>query len=146
MKFSLKSIKMAGGDETPRFEAKIVREDGKVAAIVHNEGCGGCDFYRYTDASLEAEFLAFIAEWNAKQPEPWDNEAEDMWCAEQLDVYEERKTLMRWAKKYTCFRLKGDDKEGWRRLNRPTTAETIAQMRAKYGEQIETIFDPAVAS
>lgn len=57
--FELRSIKTAGGEETPRFEAKIFY-DGREVAHVHNDGNGGCCFDRWNDKRAERAFYEWV--------------------------------------------------------------------------------------
>ena len=45
---TLKNVKEAGGEETPRFEASLYL-DGKRVATVSNGGTGGCNSYHWAD-------------------------------------------------------------------------------------------------
>ena len=133
--YALRAIKMAGGDETPRFEAKIT-ENGKVIGIVFNEGCGGsCGYHMSGDAKA---FEAFIAEWGKQNNET--SEVSDIWVYEQLDNWEERKLLMRRSNTMTPFRVKGDPKNEWRMWRLPYSEQVKNAIVSKYGDKVETIF------
>ena len=135
--YGLKAIKMAGGDETPRFEAKIT-ENGKVIGIVFNEGCGGSCGYLMDNLRDHSQFEAFIKQWGIDNKQ--DLEIMDMWVYEQLDNYEERKLLLRIAKKKTPFRVKGDPEGEWRTIGAPYSEQVKKAIEAKYGDKVEAIF------
>lgn len=137
--YELRAIKEAGGDETPRFDAKLLR-DGKVIAVVSNEGCGGCNRYDYLDRGAEAPFQKFAAEWGRERG--YNSEPDDMWVYAQMDAAEERRTLRRWSKKYTCYRLKGDKAGSWRRINRPFSDDMRERIIKTHGDKVEAIFNP----
>ena len=106
MKYELKAIKMAGGDETPRFEANITL-DGKKIGIAYNEGCGVCNFYQFINNADGEKFFAFCKEQSTEKEDD-ANDAAESWTYAELDKWEERKTLLRWSKKATIFIVKGD--------------------------------------
>ena len=143
--YGLKAIKLAGGDETPRFEAKIAR-DGKVFAIVHNEGCGGENFYTFLDEAHTLtppkDFDDFIKQWGIDHKE--NGEIMDIWVYTELDKHDERKMLLRRAKTMTPFRVKGDPKDEWRMWKRPYCDVVKKAIEAKYGDKVETIFTGAI--
>jgi hypothetical protein len=56
--YSVTEVRTAGGDETWRFEARLLL-DGQVIAVVSNGGEGGCHSYRPTDPSPRAARAAF---------------------------------------------------------------------------------------
>lgn len=65
--YSLIKVKRAGGEETPRFEAVLVK-DATPIAVVSNSGEGGSHRVRpFNGGSWEAvrTFEAFAAAWNA---------------------------------------------------------------------------------
>lgn len=142
-KFEIKGWKVAGGEETPRFEASIYKDGSKVG-IVYNEGCGGCNFYRFTNPADSDAFDNFCHEWGVATNEPL-TEITDAWVYTEMDKWENRKMLLRVSKKKTPFRVKGDEDGVWRTWNRPLP-ESRQSIIAKYGDTIETIFDPAVQS
>lgn len=59
--YRLTKLKVAGGDETTRFEATLVK-DGRVVGTVSNDGNGGCNAYRFPYA-IQQELLAHATQW-----------------------------------------------------------------------------------
>jgi len=135
--YGLKAIKMAGGDETPRFEAKIT-ENGKVIGTVYNEGCGGSCGYLMDNLHDNSQFEAFIKQWGIDNKQ--DFEVADMWVYDELDKYDERKMLLRRSKTATPFRVKGDPKDEWRLWKHPYCEGVKKAIETKYGDSVETIF------
>jgi hypothetical protein len=136
--YDIASIKEAGGEETPRFEAKITK-GGKVVGTVSNDGCGGCNRYHFIDGRVEREaFEAWI-----KANHPADFEAEDAWVYKRLDVHVSLKQVLRAAKKKTLFRLATDEIGAYRTVNvlGPQGAEWV---RHKYPGA--SVFDAASRS
>lgn len=143
--YGLKAIKMAGGEETPRFEAKIT-ENGTVIGGTSNDGNGGCNRYWFdngTWANPPKAFDDFIKKWAIENKETF--EVMDSWVYDKLDDHEELKKLKRWAKTKTPFRLKGDEKGSWRLLNKPYSKEVLFHILDKYGSKgsnnLDTIFN-----
>ena len=140
--YGLKAIKMAGGEETPRFEAKIT-ENGKVIGVASNDGGGGCKRYWFENGTWHKPpkaFDAFIKQWAIDHKETF--EVMDAWVYEKLDDYEELKKLKRWSKTKTPFRLKGDRDGSWRLLNKPYSLETVDWIMKKHGsERLEVIYN-----
>lgn len=145
MSYELKAVKMAGGDETPRFEAKIYK-DGKQIATVYNEGCGGCNGYIFQggrNCPEETAFHAFAQNW-CKDNNHETSEPDDMWVFDGLDTLEENKKLRRLSKKKTLFRLKGEPKGEWRTVTVPYSPQVQTYLDKKYGDKVEEIFKVAV--
>jgi len=57
-------LREAGGEETSRFEATLVRE-GVDVALVSNGGTGGSHLYRWIDGVEQDRFEQAATEWNA---------------------------------------------------------------------------------
>lgn len=102
MKVELKNVKLAGGEETPRFEATLYI-DGTRAAHVSNGGTGASCRWFWYEKALEAPFKAFAT---AAHPED-TFEQEDAVVYGLLDDAAERKALKRLCKKKTLARLPG---------------------------------------
>lgn len=139
MSYELKAIKMAGGEETPRFEAKI-HLDGKEVGTVYNEGCGGPHGYSFIEGrEAEARFLTFAEKWGKENDETF--ESEDVWVYKKIEDWEERKSLLRMSKKKSPFRLKGDPKGEWRFVTAPYSEKVQDYLNLKYGDKIEMVFN-----
>jgi hypothetical protein len=111
--YALTAIKLAGGEETPRFEATITK-DGKKIGFVSNGGTGGPCSFHFQTRQLREEFEAWI-----KANHPAEFEPDDLWVYKQLDEHEHRKQLLRWSKKKTVFQLDGDKPGEFRTLKVP---------------------------
>lgn len=135
--YEVRGFKLAGGDETPRFEASLYR-DGKRIGTVHNEGCGGPHGYYFDSREEREAFFAWTKAWGLKSGN--DFEPEDAWVYEQLEAHEERQWLLRQSRKKTLFRLHGDKEGAWRTIKFPYSEKVQEYLDTKYGDQIETIF------
>lgn len=92
------SARFAGGDETPRFEVDLVRDDG-VRIVVSNAGEGGCHRYAPTLAGGWASIRAFercAAEWG--QAVGVRFEAEDALVYELIDLWLQQQPIFREAR------------------------------------------------
>jgi len=88
--WSIGRFREAGGDETPRFEADLLR-DGVRVAVVSNGGTGGC--HRYVPAveggwRAVREFEAYGESWGAALGIPW--EPHDLLIYELIDAWFDR--------------------------------------------------------
>lgn len=138
--YGLTAIKLAGGEETPRFEAKITCE-GKIVGVVSNGGTGGSCSYWFAGGAAGYNALR---DWAATH-HPADFEATDRWVYSQLDAHEERKILVRTSKRHTVYRLDGDPGGTVRKLKDVRyRAGSPAQvwLRDKHAGGA-TVFDPA---
>lgn len=132
--YDLTAIKEAGGEETPRFEAKITK-NGLAIATVSNDGNGGCNRYYFDDRAEEAPFEAWIA---ANHPAKF--EASDAWVYRCLDFHAAVKQVTRAAKKKTLFRLATDEAGAYRTIG-VLGAQGVEWVRRKYPGA--SVFDPA---
>ena len=67
--YSLARVRVAGGDETLRFEAWLLC-DGQPIAVVSNGGDGGCHMYRPLDRegwSAIRRFEEYATSWGEEQ-------------------------------------------------------------------------------
>lgn len=158
--YTVTAIKLAGGEETPRFQANIYK-DGKKIGYVYNEGCGGCCFFRFFIENDEKEFLTFIEDWaKAKlascKPEDkilYTMEESDTWVYEWIDKFEAQKIhkafeakLRKMSKTKTLFRLKSDQPNSWRSVLSPYDHSVHDFLIKKYGDQLAEIYGQAVKS
>lgn len=165
--FTINGLKTFTGTEGYGFNVNLLR-DGKKVALIADMADGGpirIDFIK-RDPVVEAEFLAFAkaayvandrpAAYEASmrefmgadaeiKPESDDDIMAD-WANERVAEAEERKMLMRSAKTATLFRVKGDKRGEWRTIPKhPYSQKAVDFITGKYGDQIETIFNPATA-
>jgi hypothetical protein len=67
--YALAQVRIAGGDETLMFEARLLC-DGQPIAVVSNSGTGGCHTYRPLEAGGWAairSFEEYATEWGRQQ-------------------------------------------------------------------------------
>jgi hypothetical protein len=131
--YSLVKIRLAGGEETPRFEATVVKHLDTGATItglafVSNGGMGGCCHWHWCNKGAEEEFAAFI---KAKYPDE-KFEPEDTWAYGQLDAFEHTRRLMRMSLKRTVFSVEGDKADEFRTLSRPYAPDVLAFIKTKF--------------
>ena len=138
MKVELKGIKMAGGDETPRFETTLYL-DGVKAAVVWNGGTGGRNEWHWLDrtggvSALSAKFTAY-----AKEKLPDEKfEIEDQIVNQLLDDADYRKRMKRLCANKTLCHLPGwTYREGeWSEFKVKFDTHAKSILGAKYGEGI----------
>jgi hypothetical protein len=135
--YALTAIKLAGGEETPRFEARITL-DGKNVGCVLNDGRGGCCRYSW-NGSEGNKFEAWIA-----ANHPAGVEAEDHWVYAKLNEHDQHRRVVRASKKNTVFRLDGDPPDTFRKVSGgPLRTASINWLRDRYGSKLTLVFDPA---
>lgn len=134
--YSIFAVKEAGGDETPRFEAKIAKA-GRRVAVVSNDGQGGCCSWHWFDRTEEKDFSIWVAEHF-----PDDFEPEDGWVYARLAEVAETKALMRASLKHTVFRLDGDEPGFYRTLSGSADHPALAAWFAeRYPGRRVALFD-----
>jgi hypothetical protein len=136
MKIEIKSYKTCAGRDGYAFSYNLYL-DGKKAAEVRNEGCGGMNTYHWFDRSLEPLFLAHCVvigrpiwdRWSAESASPPDTtrspdeafeeyckwgEVMDMVLEEAVNKVAEDKALKKLCKGQVVWRLKSDAPGAWR--------------------------------
>lgn len=128
---TVKNVKVAefASEETLCFEASLY-VNGKRAAVVSNDGHGGSHSYHVIDRAAFAQAEAAAAGADL----PFDFERLDQLVDNLVGDYEEQKRLRRLAKRYTLFRLPGDDPNALRTLKgpKPYDAASLAYIERKY--------------
>lgn len=143
MKCELRNVKFHDdmSQETQCFSATLYI-DGKKAANVRNDGQGGCHLFDWFDSKLAVPFINFCKAMPATpssidgQLLPMDDER---YVDQLLNQYEEQKSLKRWCKNQTVFRLKGDKPNSWRIFKIPYDAKVKEKIVATHGDKIERI-------
>lgn len=134
MQVSLKSVKVckAASEETVCFTAEIVI-DGAVAAAVSNDGKGSAHIYRFIERAQQRAFDAFCQAQPALKTEVGDLEMDaDLYINQLLEAHEEERQLRSWCKRATIFRLPGDGKDAYRKLNRAYSPAEKAWVLANF--------------
>jgi hypothetical protein len=85
VKVEIKNLKLAGGEETPRFEASLYI-DGKKAGIVSNGGNGGCHDIWINEPELRKKFYEAFEDVDAE-------------IYKLLDEEEHKKMIKKYVKK-----------------------------------------------
>jgi hypothetical protein len=134
MKVELKSIKEAGGEETPRFEA-VLWLDGVKAAVVSNDGRGGSNRYHWFDQEFGRSLMREEFAIYAKEQLPNEKfEVEDQIIYGLLDEAASKKKLKRLCGKKTLAHLPGQRYGAgeWSVFNAKFTQVTKTQLETKY--------------
>jgi hypothetical protein len=124
--------------------------DGRRVCRVFEAGDGGCTTYEWLDwkdgAELTPEERMFAEFADTLTTMGFDNTEmthnPDSYISQLVDEFEDNKEYRRLCRKETFFRLKGDEKEMWRRMKisfsdsrvKPTLVE-------RFGDQIEEILN-----
>lgn len=145
MKLTIKNLRTCAGRNGPdaAFSCSLYI-DGKRAAVVRDEGCGGCFSYDWLDRSLEKPFLEHC---KALHPEI-EFEAEDHVIATLLDALETEKQLKRWCRKSVVFRLVSDSDDAFRTLKVkwPGNEDRVrAHLQGKHGDDLREIVNERFA-
>lgn len=150
MKLELKAIQVAlfASDETYCFSANLY-VDGKKAAVVGNEGHGGCNYERFDDPEVEkrvrAHFAAMpeVVQTVGSSPVHTFQMQPDLesWCGEQVEQF----LVLREAKKHARKAAQqipfveaglGEGEYGVFRLpNTPANVERVTKQLAKQGRK-----------
>jgi hypothetical protein len=112
-------LKLAGGEETPRFEAKVVNAKGGIVAFVSNGGTGGCCSWTFASPEEQKAFYAFID----TQTDLGNFEVTDAWVYKQMDRLAEIKTFKRALKTKWVFRVDGDAEGYYRTMSKAGRTE-----------------------
>jgi len=120
--------------ETTCFTASIYMK-GKRVGVVSNQGCGGCNEYRWLDQAAGRKIEA----WSETVETAYDFEKLDQIIDDKMNDAEEKKQLRRWCKKQTLFTLKGDGAGSFRTIDHPFTPEVKAFLVRKHGDKIARI-------
>lgn len=154
MKLQLKSIKMAGGEETLRFTAEIYIDKTRIANV-SNGGTGGSHQYNYYSVDRSRTFKDYI---DQLRNEPFDESVLfHRRLAEYLQDFQERipsfnqkdidsdlvvdcqiqlQEDIKACKKETVFTLANDKKGIQHVINRPFSSEIESFIVTKYGSNV----------
>ncbi len=123
MNITLKKLKTAGGDETPRFSAQLC-VDGKVVADVSNGGTGGCNRNYWTQGYDPKPLLTWaLAESRRREPTLFKHDYAEEALGYLVNTMVENAAIearmTRACKKSTLVRFHGDAVGSYRSINRP---------------------------
>lgn len=108
-RITLKNLREAGGEETPRFEASLYL-DGKKVATVSNGGTGGCNSYHWEDGRWDTPTQKVCNQIAEEHLGETYNEALDMLVYNIMDAVDYLKKAKSNAKKgfpiTICFHTK----------------------------------------
>lgn len=127
MKIEIKSYKTCAGRDGYAFSYTLYL-DGVKAAEVTNEGCGGCNLYRWSDqvggrskmkdallAHCRIAVVPIIASWGYATPvAEMHEEILDIVLEDVVGKIEEDKALKKLCKTKVVFRIEGDPEGTWR--------------------------------
>lgn len=151
-KYTVGKIKTFRGMEGYGLNAVLLR-DGKLAADLLDEGCGGCMHFDWVDMNKgveEAKFLAFVEAERLKIPAEKEsdgfNDRElfdgDIWVWDQANKVLEDRRFARICKKNTVFQVGKDIGGDKFRQVKGVTPEIRAWVEKKYaGQQIKFLND-----
>jgi hypothetical protein len=143
MKVELKNLKLAefSSQETACFQATLYI-NGKKAAIVSNDGQGGCNRYDFNDRQLQCQFHAYCKTLPPLPPDPslgitssMEMNA-DLLVESLMNEFLIHKKLTRVCKKETLFRLEGDPEGAYRSVQAPFSQKVKSFLSQKYGASV----------
>jgi hypothetical protein len=134
----LKAIKISGGEETTRFEAKLYINK-KFAATVSNEGTGGCHYWYWQNRELEDLFNQHIKYLDQQGKFEFDFEQCDELIDQMIADHEEEKRLKKWCKTKTVCTTYDLAKGEYRVFDIPYSSELKTRLRAKFGNNLKEI-------
>lgn len=128
-------------EETSCFVADIC-VDGKVIGEAKNDGRGGSNIYYWTDVQAGIA----LEKWANEQPTEFEFEKLDQLLDDIFTKMEEEQQYVRWCKKGTYFRLKGDKAGVWRTVRQhkgkaPFTPQIEQWIHKTYGDKLEEILN-----
>jgi len=137
--YTLKNIRTFKGMEgMGGFNATLYRDGIKIGEVI-NDDSGGPNCYH-----IPANELKTLTEYAASVYRDIEFEVEDMFVNTLIDDYLEHKRLSKYCKKETVYRLKGDEKGSYRRINHIFDNEVKAYITKKYGDEIEMIVNEVI--
>lgn len=139
-KLELKAIKITGGEETVRFEAKVYINK-KFAATVSNTGTGGCHKWYWQDKEQEELYNQHIEYLNKQGKFKFNFEQGDELIDEIISKYEEEKLLKRWCKTQTVFLLVNTKESEYPTIKAKYSPEIKAFLIKKYGSKLKEIIN-----
>jgi hypothetical protein len=125
------------------YEAEL-HLDGRFAAQVRYDGNGGDLELHFLDRGLEQKFYVHCRSLPPQRcpftgnPVPMDSDAVMTELMEQAGIEYEVAKL---CKKFTVFRLKGDDRLAYRTWRHPFSEATKKTLLAHYGDQIDFFYN-----
>jgi len=140
--YSVKGVKLFEGREGEGFNLTLLR-NGKPVAFCIDSGNGGDVRMDWTDGGWQgAEAKALDAHLASLPPEKWQDKdsshdlpvSSGMFLWELVNVEQEKKTLRRWCKRKTVFRVDGE-KYGpgaWAIFETPCTPESRQKVESRY--------------
>ena len=156
MKIDIKSYKTCAGRDGVAFSYTLIL-DGVKAAEVTNEGCGGCNLYRWSDqaggrskmkdallAHCRVAVVPIVASWGmaCSVDEMHESQILDIVLEEVVGKIEEEKKLKKLCKTKVAFRIKGDPEGTWRTFKADWAAQKIAlefSLKKEFGAKLEEI-------
>lgn len=142
MDWTLAKVKMAGGEETPRFEAMLV-VDGVEVAHVSNGGTGGANrFYWNGGETTRARVWPLLVKKaleSVKDDARYPDLYVDSMIFAEIDVVALAKRLDRACAKFTLYRLHGDKVGHYREYRTPYTPELTVNRDARVAVVLNTL-------
>ena len=136
--YSITKFKSFTGTDGLGFNATLLK-DGKKVCFVIDEGCGGCMHFDFTSREEQQAFEAHVAMIEKSEFEPCD-----MFMHKAIDLFETQRSIVRRAKRKTCYLASGDPfktERGWefRILDEPfspTVRERVVAHFMKKGQSV----------
>ncbi|PHJ64959.1 hypothetical protein VF04_04015 [Nostoc linckia z7] len=137
-KLELKAIKIAGGEETVRFEAKLYI-NSKFAATVSNGGTGGCHDWYWQSREWEALYNQHIEYLDKQGKFKFNFEQGDELIDEIIAKREEKNLLKRWCRTQTVFILCDMEEGEYPVIKAKYSPKIKAFLIKKYGDRLKEI-------
>lgn len=137
--YTVCKVKFFRGRDGYGFNAELLK-DGKKIAFVIDEGCGGCLHYEWVDIKERDVLCEYVKTLPSLKTKFGDISADiDLYVSRLADDYETGKKFKRLCKTKTIFRLKSDNEDAYRMINRHFDSAVKVFLLKKYGESLGEI-------
>lgn len=137
---AIKSVKIAGGEETVRFELKLYI-NGKFAAHVSNGGTGGPHRWYWESLELKSLFNQHVQYLDSQGKFEYKVEQGDQLIDEMVADFQETKQLKTWCRTQIVIRLVGDEPGQYRTIKGKYSPQVKESLIKRYGNKIEEIIN-----
>jgi hypothetical protein len=137
---AIKSVKCAGGEETPRFELNLYINNKK-AAQVSNGGTGGSCMWRWDNKEFEELFNQHIKYLDSQGRFEFNFEQGDHLIYEMLAEFEENKEFKKECRTKTLFILTNSEPGCYYTIATKYSPQVKHFLIDKYGEKLKEIIN-----
>ena len=136
--YSIKSVKTFQGMEGKGFECSLFKEGKKIGTVTDVADGGEIRFYiSEEEIDFLENYALNVAAFEGDDKEFFDKE---MVIYRLVDQFDEKRTLKRWCKTKTVFRIEGDAEGKYRTHNNKFNTEIKEYLEQKYkGENLYII-------